>query len=515
MMTRILLSILITGPFLLFSCNTTRKEIPAQPNFLFILADDQAPHTLKAYGNDVCETPNLDRLAAEGMVLDGAHHMGSWSGAVCLPSRTMIMTSLNVWRTLDPYDDAPRAKPDTYVHTPEEWMAQLSPDDRAYYSMPAIFNRTGYSTFRTCKHGNSFEAANRLFQGRSDASKRGGTDETGSWWHGEQVMEYLKGRETGGDKDPFLIFFGFSHPHDPRDGKPELLEKYGAVNEITFRVPNPNAPPLQENWLPAHPFHHGHPGLRDEERVQGVMLERNEATIRNELGREYACIENIDIQIGTVLKKLEEMGELDNTYIFYTADHGIAVGRHGLTGKQNLYEHTWRVPFIIRGPGIKAGSRAPGNIYLMDVLPTLCDLAGVEQAESMDGVSFKPVLMGEKEIVRDVMYGVYCGGTKPGMRAVKKGPWKLIKYDVLDGEVQETQLFNLDVNPDEFLIQHQNEEVVALTGVLPGSNQVNLAEDPAYAEKRKEMEALLLEEMEKWADPYRLWDQPSDSLSAH
>jgi arylsulfatase A-like enzyme len=105
--------------------------------------------------------------------------------------------------------------------------------------------------------------------------------------------------------------------------------------------------------------------------VQGVGVHRDPATIRNELGREYACIENIDIQIGRVLDKLEAMGELENTYVFFTSDHGIAVGRHGLMGKQNLYEHTWRVPFMVRGPGIRPSSRASGYIYLLDVLPTL------------------------------------------------------------------------------------------------------------------------------------------------
>jgi choline-sulfatase len=455
----------------------------------------------------LCFTPNLDRLAAEGMVLDAAHHMGSWSGAVCRPSRTMIQTSFNVWRTEAPNKGVPRMKPESYVHEPGKWMAELKEGDAAYHSMPAVFNRAGYSTIRTCKIGNSFEGANRLYTGRHDALKNKSNDEDGSWWHGEQVMDFLRTRENAGDQEPFLIFFGFTHPHDPRYGKPELLEKYGAKNEFTDTIPNPNAPPLQENWLPAHPFHHGHPGLRDEERVQGIMLNRDEATIRNELGREYACIENIDMQIGSVLDKLEEMGELENTYIFFTADHGISVGRHGLTGKQNLYEHTWRVPFIVRGPGIRAGSRAPGNIYLMDVLPTLCELAGIDQAETMDGTSFWPVLLGKKESIRDVMYGAYCGGTKPGMRAVKKGPWKLIKYDVLDGQVRETQLFNLEKNPKEFLLQHHDPAVEALTGAKPGPLQFNLADDPTYAAKLKEMEALLQKEMEKWGDPYRLWDQ--------
>jgi choline-sulfatase len=132
--------------------------------------------------------------------------------------------------------------------------------------------------------------------------------------------------------------------------------------------------------------------VRDEVAVSGVWKRRDEASIRNEIGRQYACSENIDIQIGACLKKLEETGELDNTYIIYTADHGMSIGRHGLMGKQNLYQHTWRVPFIVKGPGIKAGSRVEGNIYLLDVLATLCDLAGVAAPKSNEGTSFKPVL---------------------------------------------------------------------------------------------------------------------------
>ena len=276
--------------------------------------------------------------------------------------------------------------------------------------------------------------------------------------------------------------------------------------------PHRSQPALPVNYLPAHPFHHGHPGLRDEVAVRGVWEKRDERTIRNELGREFACAENIDIQIGRVLEKLEAMGELDNTYIFYTSDHGMAIGRHGLQGKQNLYEHTWRVPFIVKGPGIQAGSRVRGNIYLLDTLPTLCDLAGIESPKTSEGISFKPLLDGETDNVRDVLYGVYCGGTKPGMRCVKKGDWKLIKYDTMNGTVRETQLFNLAQNPHELLQEHHDPDVIAKTGTRAAKEQVNLASDPRYADKLAAMEAVLLAEMRRLDDPYRLWNQPDDGL---
>ena len=470
-----------------------------RPNVLFIIVDDQSPFDLRTYAPDtMLETPHIDSIAARGMALDGAYHMGAFVGAVCTPSRHMVMCGRTVW------------------HLPiGPLAATLCPPELQNNTLAAVFNRAGYDTMRTCKRGNSYEKANQQFTVRKDASKRGGTPETGSAWHGEQVLDYLNGREASKDDDPFLIYYGFSHPHDPREGTPELLKKYGAVNHKDPDAPpplHPQQPPLPVNYLPAHPFHHGQPGLRDEEKVSGVWNRRDEATIRNEIGRQFACSEYIDIQIGRVLQKLDAMGELDNTYVIYTSDHGMAIGRHGLQGKQNLYQHTWRVPFMIMGPGIDAGTRATGNVYLLDVLATLCDLTGVPVPETSEGISFKPVLTGQTDQVRDVLYGVYCGGTKPGMRCVRKGDWKLIQYDVLDGSVRRTQLFNLAENPEEFLTEHQNQDVVQLIGSQPDANLVNLADDPKYADKLAEMQSVLLTEMRRLNDPYRLWNQPDDGL---
>ncbi len=480
--------LVVFGFFLVLgSCKSVEKQPKEEkrPNFLFVLVDDQSPFDLQVYDPEsILETPNISKLAEDGLVLDNAYHMGSWSGAVCTPSRHMIMSGRSLW----------------HLPSYRGFKNPNAPDSLEKQTIGAVFNRAGYKTMRTCKKGNSYAAANEQFTEVYDATKRGGTEETGSAWHSKQVLNYLEMRKNNKEQAPFLIYFGFSHPHDIRDGTPELLAKYGATNhkdESSLPPANAKQPPLQDNYLPEHPFFHGHPNLRDEEKVSGVWKNRDEQTIRNELGREYACSENIDIQIGKVLKKLEDMGELDNTYIIYTSDHGMSIGRHGLTGKQNLYEHTWRVPFIIKGPGIEGGKRLKGNSYLLDILPTLCDLAGIPQPETVEGTSLKPLLDGKKETVRDVLYGVYSGGTKPGMRSVKKGDWKLIKYDVMDGKVRETQLFNIAENPNEYLPEHKKS----------GEMETNLADNPKYADKLAEMEALLLEQMIKHDDPYRLWNQ--------
>jgi arylsulfatase A-like enzyme len=487
-------SILVTAAAFLTAALLHAEE--KRPNILFILVDDQAPTDFKFYNpQSTLNSPQIDRLASGGMVFDAAHHMGSFSGAVCAPSRHMIMSGRTVWRL------------------PSGPGAAKCPPNLERNTIGAVFNRAGYATMRTCKMGNSYPRANQQFSVVNDATKRGGTHESGSAWHADRVLEYLDTRGSTKDARPFFIYFGLSHPHDVRDGTPELLAKYGATNHTDPMSPPAGhalQPPLPPNWLPAHPFDNTHMNVRDEQNVSGVWKRRDPATIRNEIGREYACSENIDIQIGRVLKRLDESGELDNTYIFYTADHGMAIGRHGLQGKQNLYEHTWRVPMIVKGPGIKAGSRVPGNIYLGDLLATFCDLTGVPTPDTSEGTSFKPVLFGEKQTTRDTLYGVYNGGAKPGMRCVKQGDWKLIEYESAKSGARETQLFNLAQNPHEFIAAHHDPEVAALTGTTPSPEQTNLAAIPAHAAKLAEMQKLLLEQMRLHGDPYRFSNQPGN-----
>jgi arylsulfatase A-like enzyme len=471
-----------------------------RPNILFILTDDQSPSDFRFYDRrSTLDAPVLDRLASGGMVFDSAVHMGSFTGAVCVPSRHMIMSGRTLWRL------------------PVGPNAERCPTDLENNTIGAVFNRAGYSTMRTCKQGNSYPAANKRFSLVHDATKRGGTADTGSAWHAERVLDFLRDRELRQDARPFFIYFGLSHPHDVRDGTPELLAKYGATNHTDEESPpaaHPKQPPLPSNWLPAHPFDNTEMQVRDEKHVSGVWSRRDPATIRNEMGRDYACAENIDIQIGRVLARLEDMGELANTYVFYTSDHGIAIGRHGLQGKQNLYEHTWRVPMVVAGPGITPGSRVPGNVYLGDLLATFCDLANIPAPETNEGISFKPVLMGERQTIRDTLYGAYSGGAKPGMRCVKRGGWKLIEYQSDTSGVRETQLFNLEENPDEFIAEHHDPKVGSLTGCTPEATQTNLAGDPRHAAKLTELRGLLLGEMCRLDDPWRFSDQPNDGVGA-
>jgi arylsulfatase A-like enzyme len=478
-----------------------------RPNILFIIVDDQSPFDFKFYNpSSTLHAPCIEKLAREGMVFDAAYHMGAFSGAVCTPSRHMVMCGRTVWHL--PIGPKKARREEGKPRQP--YVAPHCPPGLESNTLAAVFNRAGYDTMRTCKRGNSYEKANQQFTVRNDATKRGGTAETGSQWHGDQVINFLTDREKSEDEDPFLIYFGLSHPHDTRDGTPQYLAKYGSTNHTDKKeLPASHAkqPPVPSNWLPHHPFDNTHMDVRDEVSVSGVWGNRDTQTIRNEIGREYACSENIDAQVKRVLEKLTAMGELENTWIFYTSDHGIAIGRHGLQGKQNLYEHTWRVPLIVKGPGVRPGSRMPGNTYLGDTLATLCAITGVTPPSTDEGKSFLPVLEEKTETVRDVLYGVYCGGQKPGMRSVRKGDWKLIKYESPSGGLH-TQLFNIQENPHEFLAEHHDPTVLKSLPEQPTAKQKNLADDPEFATTRSAMESLLLEEMIQHDDPYRFSDQP-------
>ena len=467
---KITYSFLIVGLIPLSTADFAFAE--QRPNILFIIVDDQSPYDLKVYNpKSELQTPNLDRLAGEGVVFDGAYHMGAWTGGVCTPSRHMVMSGRTVWHI--------PTKPGQ-SNNPHVGNAKLVPPDLAQYTMPAVFNRAGYDTMRTCKRGNSYEAANELFTVRHDATKRGGTDETGSAWHADRVLEYLAEREATKDVDPFLIYFGFSHPHDTRDGKPELLAKYGAVNHADQNVlppADPKQPALPNAYLPAHPFDNTHMTVRDEVAVSGVWDKRDERTIRNELGREFACSENIDIQIGRVLAKLEDMGELDNTYIFYTADHGMAIGRHGLQGKQNLYDHTWRVPFIVKGPGVKSGTRVTGNIYLLDVRPATFP-------------SRIPCMKNLSSIRSMLLCGVallaaFVLNIASGMAMIRQGDWKFVYHCRADeNHVPESELYNLNTDPKELRNLARDRQQQDRLAAMHTALVKELGEDPEQSEAR-------------------------------
>lgn len=427
---------------------------PGEPrtNVLFLLTDDQRADTIQALGNPAIETPHLDALAASGMVLDGAYCMGSTMGAVCLPSRTMLLTGRSLFRL----------KPET-----ELWRVRLRAREAEYeVSLPRALRAAGYETWHYGKAGNTPHAIHDDFEhnrflDNDEAERRSGQP---GKTIADAAVEFLQSRNPA---RPFCMLLAFANPHDPRVAAAEWRDRYDEA-----------ALPLPRNYRPLHPFDNGEMLVRDE---RLAAWPRSEAEIRRHMADYYATITCLDAQIGRVLAALRATGEYDRTLIVFTSDHGLAIGSHGLMGKQNLYEHSMRPPLILAGPGVRVG-RSPALVYLHDIFPTICDLAGLDPPEGIDGRSFAGVVRGETEHVRDAVLLAY----RDVQRAVRDERWKLIRYPLID----RTQLFDLQTDPDELN---------------------NLAGDADQRERVERMMALLQQQQREMDDSAPLQvDDPRD-----
>jgi arylsulfatase A-like enzyme len=240
------------------------------------------------------------------------------------------------------------------------------------------------------------------------------------------AVEFLQSRETRAQ--PFLAYVAFNLPHDPRIAPREYHERANAQK-----------PPLPPNFLPHHPFNNGDMSGRDE---QLAPWPRTPEIIRQHLADYYASIEFLDAQIGRILEALRRSKQSENTIIVFASDHGLAIGSHGLMGKQNLYEHSMRAPLIFVGPGIPRDARRDAMCYLLDIFPTLGALAAVPPLEGSEGESLVPHFAGStKPKGRPAIFTAY-GKVQ---RAIRDERWKLIIYPQLN----HTQLFDLRDDPAE------------------------------------------------------------------
>jgi len=226
---------------------------------------------------------------------------------------------------------------------------------------------------------------------------------------------------------PFFLHVNFTAPHDPLLMPPGYEGKY-----------DPAKIPLPKNVAPQHPFDHGNFEGRDE---RLLPWPRTPQDVREDLAVYYAVISHMDEQIGRILDALKKTGKWDKTIIAFSSDHGLAMGSHGLRGKQNMYEHTIGVPFILCGPGIPAGKCFAAQTYLRDLYPTICDLAGVPIPRSVEGRSLLPVLSGKAPSIHPHVFGYF----RNFQRMIRTDRWKLIHYP----HVKHYQLFDLQNDPWE------------------------------------------------------------------
>jgi arylsulfatase A-like enzyme len=229
---------------------------------------------------------------------------------------------------------------------------------------------------------------------------------------------------------PFMMYVSTNAPHDPRHVPEEILARFKDVME-------------PRNYLPLHPFDNGDMKVRDE---MVYKPPHTPEVVRRERSIYLAMCAQIDNRVGQLCKKLDAMGQLDNTIILFTADHGLAVGEHGLLGKQNLYDGSWRVPMIVAGPGVPKGKTRTGLAYLHGLYPTLADFAGIEAPEYTRLYEFSSVIRGEGD-GQKVLFGAYMPNVEvpSGVRAVREGDLKLLYYT----HSGRKQLFNLAQDPWE------------------------------------------------------------------
>ncbi|HKB02581.1 MAG TPA: sulfatase-like hydrolase/transferase [Gemmataceae bacterium] len=421
-----------------------------RPNVLFLFADDQRADTIAAWGNKHIRTPNLDQLVARGTSFRNNYCFGSNSGAVCVPSRAMLLSG-------------------------KTWL-DVKADLAGQKLLPEVLREAGYTTFATGKWHNGEPACARAFPearsvffgGMNDHTKVRVADIVGGKIENRRTAEkfsteqfadaairFLEGHT--GDK-PFFCYVAFTAPHDPRNPPEKYREEYYKAR-----------PPLPANFRPVPAFDNGMTrGVRDEDLAP---YPRTKEVISDQLCEYYGLITHLDEQVGRILAALEKAGRAKDTIVIYTADHGLALGSHGLLGKQSLYEHSMKSPLVVAGPGVPAGKSTDAFTYLFDLFPTICDLATAKPPEGLAGHSLRPILAGEKERVRDSVFLPFSGL----MRSVRDDRWKLIVYP----PINHTELFDLQNDPHEM---------------------TNLAADPAHAAQVERLTGLMKEWQAKVGD---------------
>ena len=451
----LILAVLITS-----SSVIAQKTNPRAKNILIIYSDDHSYNAMGAAGNREISTPNLDKLAKSGLMFTQAHVMGGHQGAVCIPSRVMLLTGRYVNRLPGDGNNIP----DSLV------------------SLPEVLRKLGYNTYHTGKwhsdkasHSRMFSTGGDIFFGGMHFPKFGGQehptvslfDSTGVYnenrirvsdtysttLYADNAIKFLS--SSTAKTNPFFCYVAFTSPHDPRTPPGKFSTMY-----------DPAKISLPANFLTKHPFDNGDLNVRDE---QLLPLPRDPQDTKKDIALYYGMISEMDAQVGRILETLENSGLKENTLIVFAGDNGLAVGQHGLLGKQNLYEHSIRVPMIISGPGVPVNKKTEGFNYLSDITPTIFDYLQIQKPASVEARSLLPVIQNPAKKVRSSIYNVYGHWS----RSIKsEDGFKMIVYNV-DGTLT-TQLFNLKKDPLEIN---------------------DLSKDPEYNDRILKMRALLKQQM--------------------
>ena len=449
----------------------------SRPNFLFMIADDLTYRAIRALYDQEVHTPNLDRLAARGCAFTHCFQQGSWTPAVCIASRMMLVTGLNTFRANQDRDFTPlwgqtlrEAGYHTYIVG--KWHLDPTMLQRCFDEMGPIGLGMYESTpqaYRRPEPGNNWTPWNKELKGHWLHTKLWIDAQKDEVRHSCQIyadcaVDHLVNKVPRLNQ-PFYMYIGFNSPHDPRQSPKEFVDM--------FPRDRIEIPP---NYLPEFPFDNGFIRGRDE---QLAPFPRTHAAVRLHRSEYYAIIAYLDHQVGRILDALDRSGKANNTYVIFTADHGLAVGQHGLMGKQSLFDHSIRMPWIIRGPGVPEGKRVDDLVYQHCTFATTCELAGIPVPSSVEFPSIAGLIKGHGAPRYDVVFSRYLNF----QRTVRTRNHKLIVYP----QVKKVQLFDLNKNPWELL-------------------SGDLAEEAAMASVREDLMKRLRNFQKELDDPLNLDD---------
>lgn len=418
------------------SSETTSTADKDKPNILFIFADDLSYNATGSTSGGEVMTPHLDSLRDQGCFFSHVYNPGSWTPAVCQASRTMLNTGLSVWNAAH-YN---RKKSPTPL-----WSELIKEQDYETYFVgkwhvdtvvpKAVFDHTG--TVRGGMPEQTPAGYKRKFipgqedEWRPDDTSRGGYWKGGRHWSevvADETCAFLDQASREQDK-PFFMYIAFNAPHDPRQSYARYLDKY-PLDKIK----------MPAAFLPEYPYCEqigaGHQ-LRDE---RLSPYPRTEQSIKVNKKEYYSIISHLDDQIGRILAELKTKITRP-TYVIFTADQGLSLGNHGLMGKQNLYEPSTRVPFIISGPGIIPGATVGTPIYMQSLMPTSLELAGKKVPGHIVYPSLLAQLKGEEPLPQRDIYGAMFDR----QRMIKTDDWKMLIYP----KAQVVRLYHCSADPHE------------------------------------------------------------------
>jgi arylsulfatase A-like enzyme len=463
-------------------CRTTQKEASLQPNIIFIMSDDHAAHAISAYGSiyeEYAPTPNIDRLAAEGMLLENVF----CTNAICGPSRATIQTG-------------------KYSHKNGYYKNERGGRfNAAQWTYPKELQANGYQTAMVGKWH-----LQCIPQGFDYFRYHVGGGEQGFYWNpvynlnGDTVQEegYATDLTTDfaldwlanqrAEEKPFCLVLQYKAPHrnwDPDSQYVDLWEDIGMPYPTTFdddystreetagntdmtmeclnrrdmkmKPPEDLAGRALQEW-----YGFGNQRADTLIPVEGMTLQEARKWKYQRYIKDYlACIRSVDDNIGRVLDYLEESGLDENTVVMYTSDQGFYLGDHGWFDKRFMYEPSLRMPFLIRYPGkLEPGSRNSDIITNIDFAPTILDIAGLQAPEEVQGKSFLDNLVtGKPGDWRQSMYYHYYEfpwwhHVQPHY-GIRNQEYKLIHFYY---NIDVWEFFDIQEDPDELVNQIDNPE---------------------------------------------------------